>query len=77
MVPAAIQQFWLTLRNSRGGRLGGASRWESHLDDMPTAGWGFGALVNNQTDDFLELLYGHMATYQVRFNPILIRFNPI
>ena len=66
VVPAAIQQFWLTLHNSRGGRLGGASRWESHLDDMPTAGWGFGALVNNQTDDFLELLYGHMATYQSR-----------
>ena len=44
----------------------GASRWEDHLDDMPTAGWGYGALVNNQTSDFLELLYGHMASYQSR-----------
>lgn len=36
------------------------------LDDMPSAGWGFGALGHNRTDDFLALLYGHMATYQAR-----------
>lgn len=34
------------------------------LDDMPTAGWGYGAIANNATDYFLGLLYGHAATYQ-------------
>lgn len=33
---------------------------------MPTAGWGYGALTSNRTQDFLALLYGHMATYQSR-----------
>jgi len=33
---------------------------------MPTAGWGYGAIANNFTDDFLALLYGHMATYLSR-----------
>lgn len=56
ILPTAVQQFWLQLHNERGGRLGGASRFEDHLDDMPTAGWGFGALSNNRTDDFLALL---------------------
>ena len=32
----------------------------------PVAGWGYGALGNNQTDNFHALLYGHMATYQSR-----------
>jgi hypothetical protein len=58
--------YWLDLHNSKGGRLGGQSRFESHLDDMPTAGWGYGAIANNQTQDFLELLYGHAANYQSR-----------
>lgn len=66
VVPIPIQLGWLQLHNARGGRIGGASRWEDHLDDMPTAGWGYGALVNNQTDDFLALMYGQMATYQSR-----------
>lgn len=30
------------------------------------AGWGYGALINNRTSDFQELLYGHMANYQSR-----------
>ena len=33
---------------------------------MPTYGWGFGALTNNRTNDFLALLYGHAANYQSR-----------
>jgi hypothetical protein len=33
---------------------------------MPTAGWGYGAIINNRTSDFQELLYGHMANYQSR-----------
>ena len=37
VVPTAVQQGWLALHNNKGGRLGGASRWEDHLDDMPTA----------------------------------------
>ena len=62
----SIESSFLTFHNSLGGRLGGASRWEDHLDDMPTAGWGYGALTNNRTKDFLSLLYGHMASYQSR-----------
>jgi hypothetical protein len=46
ILPTAVQQGWLALHNTKGGRLGGASRWEDHLDDMPTAGWGYGALVS-------------------------------
>jgi len=56
----------LDWHNAKGGRLGGASRFDDRLDDMPSAGWGYGALLNNRTDDFLALLYGHMATYQSR-----------
>ena len=33
-------------------------------DDMPTAGWGYGALTNNRTIDFSALLYGHMVSVQ-------------
>ena len=33
---------------------------------MPTARWGYGALTNNRTKDFLSLLYGQMASYQSR-----------
>jgi hypothetical protein len=40
LVPSDVQMGWLALHNKAGGRLGGASRFESHLDDMPTAGWG-------------------------------------
>lgn len=46
--------------------MGGASRWSGHLDDMPVAGWGYGAPANNRIADFQALLYGHMATYQSR-----------
>jgi len=56
----------LDLHNVKGGRVGGASRWQDHLDDMPVAGWGFGALLANRTADFHALLYGHSATYQSR-----------
>jgi hypothetical protein len=61
-----LENMLLTWHNERGGRLGGASRFSNWLDDMPTAGWGYGALTNNRTDDFQALLYGHMATYQSR-----------
>jgi hypothetical protein len=37
-----------------------------HLDDFPSAAWAYAALANNQTQDFLALLYGHMATYSSR-----------
>ena len=40
--------------------------WQDHLDDMPVAGWGYGALLANRTSDFHALLYGHMSTYQSR-----------
>ena len=44
----------------------GASRFERWLDDMPTAGWGYGALTSNRTNDFLALFYGQAATYHSR-----------
>ena len=66
ILPKEVMAYWLHLHNAKGGRLGGQSRFEDHLDDMPTAGWGYGALVNNQTQDFMELLYGHAANYQSR-----------
>ena len=58
VMPREVESLFLEFHNARGGRLGGASRWQDHLDDMPTAGWGYGALTNNRTDDFLALLYG-------------------
>eukprot|EP00039_Didymoeca_costata_P008920 m.118671 g.118671 ORF g.118671 m.118671 type:complete len:968 (-) comp14284_c0_seq3:101-3004(-) len=61
-----IQVLLLKYHNELGGRVGGASRWSTHLDDMPTAGWGYAALASNQTENFQAFLYGHMATYQSR-----------
>jgi len=66
VMPRELEQVLLYWHNHRGGRIGGASRWGNWLDDMPVTGWGYGALVNNHTDDFLALLYGHAATYQSR-----------
>jgi hypothetical protein len=66
MLPRSIEASFLELHNHKGGRFAGANRFLGWLDDMPTAGWGYGALTNNQTDNFLALLYGHMATYQSR-----------
>ena len=66
VLPSEVERSWLELHNARGGRLGGANRFMDHLDDMPSAGWEFGALVQNKTSDFLALLYGHAATYQSR-----------
>lgn len=58
VLPREVENVFLQLHNNFGGRVGGASRFESWLDDMPTAGWGYGALTNNRTLDFLALLYG-------------------
>ena len=66
VLPREVEGLLLDYHNTKGGRLGGASRWQDHLDDMPTAGWGYGALTNNRTLDFLALLYGHAANYQSR-----------
>jgi len=66
VLPRDVESILLFWHNSKGGRIGGASRWSGHLDDMPTAGWGYGAITNNKTLDFLALLYGHMANYQSR-----------
>jgi hypothetical protein len=66
VLPRQVEDALLTWHNSKGGRLGGANRFDDRLDDMPSAGWGYGALVNNRTEDFLALLYGHMANYQSR-----------
>lgn len=56
----------LRFHNQMGGRIAGASRWSTHLDDMPVMGWGYSALLHNLTTDFHALLYGHAATYQSR-----------
>lgn len=66
VLPRNVDQMMLKFHNEHNGRTGGASRWQDHLDDMPVAGWGYAALVNNQTNNFHAMLYGHMATYQSR-----------
>ena len=66
VLPRDIENSFLSYHNQLGGRAGGASRFEGWLDDMPTTGWGYGALTNNRTRDFQALLYGHAATYQSR-----------
>merc|ERR1712048_1409207 len=66
VLPKDIESMLLMWHNNMGGRIGGASRFSGWLDDMPTAGWGYGAITNNRTDDFLALLYGHMANYLSR-----------
>lgn len=58
VLPRVVESTWLRYHNERGGRLGGANRFEERLDDMPSAGWGYGALTNNRTADFLALLVG-------------------
>jgi hypothetical protein len=62
LIPPEIEANWLDWHNNMGGRIGGANRFMGWLDDMPTAGWGYGAIANNATDYFLGLLYGHMAS---------------
>ena len=62
VLPRDVEETMLTFHNERGGRVGGASRWQDHLDDMPTLGWGYGALTHNRTADFHALLYGHMPS---------------
>lgn len=66
VMPRDLETVLLQWHNHRGGRIGGASRWGNWLDDMPVTGWGYGALTNNQTNNFLALLYGHAANYQSR-----------
>ena len=65
-LPREIETALLAWHNSMGGRLGGAARFMDHLDDFPSSSWAYAALTNNQTADFLALLYGHMATYSSR-----------
>lgn len=62
-LPRDVEGAYLSWHNEMGGRLGGASRFYDHLDDFPSAGWAYGALTHNRTEDFLALLYGHMATF--------------
>ena len=66
VLPRPIENVLLEWHNGHGGRVGGANRFMGWLDDMPTTGWGYGALTSNRTGDFLALLYGHMATYHSR-----------
>lgn len=52
-LPREVEGAYLSWHNEMGGRLGGASRFYDHLDDFPSAGWAYGALTHNRTDDFL------------------------
>lgn len=62
VLPREVENVFLHFHNDMGGRVGGASRFEGWLDDMPTAGWGYGALTNNRTQDYLALLYGKVVS---------------
>jgi len=40
------------------------TRFRTHLDDMPAAGYAYSAVATNRTRTFNSLLFGHIANYQ-------------
>ena len=42
------------------------TRFRTHLDDMPAAGYAYSAVATNRTRAFNSLLFGHIANYQSR-----------
>lgn len=65
-------------RESHFGTLSSMTRFRTHLDDMPAAGYAYSAAATNRTRPFISLLFGHIANYQSRgsFNaPEQLGFN--
>ena len=70
----AVEEF----RESHYGTLSSMTRFRTHLDDMPAAGYAYSAVATNRTRPFISLLFGHIANYQSRgsFNaPEQLGFN--
>ena len=53
-------------RESHYGTLSSMTRFRTHLDDMPAAGYAYSAIATNRTRAFNSLLFGHIANYQSR-----------
>ena len=57
----ALSEF----RESHYGTLSSMTRFRTHLDDMPAAGYAYSDVATNRTRSFNSLLFGHIANYQV------------
>ena len=62
-LPAAYEVAMLEFRDAHQGIVSGITRWNDHLDDMPSTGYGWSHLVHDRLDAFYALQYGHMANY--------------
>jgi hypothetical protein len=58
----ALQDF----RESTTGTVSGITRWDDHLDDMPSSYYLAASLRDDRIERFLLLQYGHMANYMGR-----------
>ena len=70
----AISDF----REQHYGTLSAMTRFRTHLDDMPAAGYAYSSAATNRTQPYNSLLFGHIANYQSRgsFNaPEQLGFN--
>ncbi len=56
----------MEFRESHAGTFLGMTRFEGHLDDMPTAGYAFADLRYGRLSSFWLLTYGHLAGYMGR-----------
>jgi hypothetical protein len=73
-IDVAVSEF----RESHYGTLSSMTRFRTHLDDMPAAGYAYSDVATNRTRSFNSLLFGHIANYQSRgsFNaPEQLGFN--
>jgi hypothetical protein len=59
-IDVALSDF----RESHYGTLSSMTRFRTHLDDMPAAGYAYSNVANNRTLSFNSLLFGHIANYQ-------------
>merc|ERR1712100_654298 len=54
----------MSFREHRGGTLAGMTRFEDHLDDMPTVGYAYSDIGYDRVQTFLQLQSGHAGLYQ-------------
>jgi hypothetical protein len=59
-IDVALSEF----RESHFGTLSSMTRFRTHLDDMPAAGYAYSAVATNRTRSYNSLLFGHIANYQ-------------
>jgi hypothetical protein len=61
-----VTEAVLAFRSLKGGSMAGMTRFEAHLDDMPSFGLAWAALWSDHLEDFWLLLHGHSALYASR-----------